>query len=149
MNITIIYLNNLKLKTFKEQDAEDYCSINGINRLDITELYLYKNQLIDISGIKLFKNLEILQLRQNELTDISVLKNLNKLKILSLGNNPITDISVIQYLTELRSLNIENLKSDQIKYIKSLKNLKELLCKDGFKNMNVLKQLNNNINIIK
>ena len=103
--------------------------------------------MTDISGIKLFKNLEYLNIEYNKITDIIILKNLKKLEILYLQNNQITDISVIKYLTELQSLSITNLelKSDQIQYIKSLKKLKTLWCYNGFKDMSVLDQINKNI----
>ena len=73
MNHTI-ELGNLELKTFTEQDVLDYCSINNINPDNIIILRLDNNNLTDISGIKLFKNLEYLEIYNNELTDISVLK---------------------------------------------------------------------------
>ena len=142
-----IYLNSLKLKTFTEQDALDYCLLNNINPDKIIIFELYNNELINISGIKLFKNLERLILYSNELTDISVLKYLKKLKSIDLRSTNIKDISVIQYLKKLEILNINflELKSDQIQYIKNLKYLKELWCKNGFKNMSILKQLNKRI----
>jgi len=62
--------------------------------------------LTDISGIKLFKNLKILDISYIKIKDLSVLKDLIKLKILDIN--------------ELR------LESDQIQYIQSIKNLKEL-----------------------
>ena len=144
-----IFLDSLKLKTFTEQNALDYCSINNINSDDITELFLSFNQLTDISGIKLFKNLQQLFLQNNKIEDISVIQNLNKLADISLRNNKIKDISVIQYLTEIKYLNIGNLEleSDQIKYIKSLNNLETLYCYKGFKDMKIIKQLNKNIEI--
>ena len=125
----------------------DYCQINNLNTDDITVLWLRNNELTDISGLKIFKNLEYLYLWNNRFTDISVLKYLTKLKELSIGYSEIKDISIIQYLTELEYLNIDylELESNQIKYIKNLNNLKELLCKDGFKDMSVLNQLNKNI----
>jgi len=85
------------------------------------------------------------------LTDISYIKYLNSLKSLIINNNQITDISVIQYLINLKDLSISNLrlKSDQIEYINKCKNLKELSCRNGFKDMSVLNQLNKNIKIIK
>ena len=168
-----INLNNLELKIFTEQDALDYCQINNINPDNITELYLQNNRLIDISGIKLFKNIEALYLEYNKLTDISVLNNLNKLEtllisnnqikdisvlkdlknleILNISNNQIKDISVIQYLKNLQILRIDNLEleSDLFKYIKNLNNLKKLFCHNGFKDMSVLNKLNNNIETIK
>ena len=122
-----IYLTDLQLKTFTEQDALDYCQLNNININLVEELYLNYNKLTDISGIKLFKNLEILHI----------------------GDNKIEDISVIQYLTEIKYLNISNLvlKSDQIEYIKSLKKLKKLSCYNGFKKKSILKQLNKRVHI--
>ena len=104
-----IFLDSLKLKTFTEQDALDYCSIDNINPNDITELFLSFNKLTDITGIKIFKNLKLLYLTQNKLTDISVLKDLNKLIDISISNNKIKDISLIQYLTKIKYLNICNL----------------------------------------
>ena len=158
-----IILNSLQLKTFTEQDALDYCQINNINPDNITVLDLFNNKLTDISGLKLFKNAEELYLSNNKLTDISVLKYLNNLKFLglignnitdifplknlinieelNLGYNEITDISAIQYLDNILRLDIRNLEleSDQIQYIKSLNNLKILWCKNGFKDMNIIK----------
>ena len=55
-----INLTKLELKTFTEQDASDYCQLNSINPNKIIRLYLYDNELTDISGIKLFKNLKTL-----------------------------------------------------------------------------------------
>ena len=122
-----IYLNNLELKTFTEQDASDYCQINNINPDDIILLDLSDNELTDISGLKLFKNLEILYLWNNYITDISVIKNLTNLEYLN-----ISDLE---------------LESDQIQYIKSLNNLKELICYNGFKDRTVVNQFNKNIKL--
>ena len=97
-------LNDLKLKTFTEQDCADYCEINNINLSDITELCLQNNQLTDISGVKIFKNLKILFINENKLTDISALKYLINLKILWLSNNKVTDISVLKDLKYLQEL---------------------------------------------
>ena len=190
-----IKLINLKLKTFTEQDVLNYCLLNNINPGNIIELYLFNNELTDISGIKLFKNLRQLNIGYNKITDISVLKdlinltelymynnqikdisvlkNLTKLNILNIGfnkikdisvlsnliklkklylnNNKIKDISVIKDLKDLEILNIDNLEleSDQIQYINSINNLQELWCENGFKDMKVLKQLNNSNNSIR
>ena len=146
-----IYLNSLELKTFTEQDVLDYCLLNDINPDDIIKLWLHDNELTDISGIKLFKNLKHLYLYFNQLTDISIIKNLKLLQDLSIGNNQITDISILKYLKKLKKLGVSNLEleSDQIQYIKSLNNLKELWCRNGFKNKSVLNQLDKNIKVIK
>ena len=115
-------LRLLDIKTLNEQDILDYCQLNSIDINKITYLDLGYNELTDISGIKLFKNLKILNLdcNKNKLKDISVIQNLNKLKELSIINL--------------------NLESDQILYIK---NIKILYCREGFKDMNILKKLNN------
>ena len=149
--MNIIKLEELELKILTELDITDYCNLNDINPDNITELNLKYNNLTDISGIKLFKNLNTLYLNSNELTDISVLKYLIKLKELYLNNNKITNISVLKNLTNLINLDIENLEleSDQIEYIKSLKNIKKIWCKNRFKDMNIINELNKNIKIIK
>jgi len=53
-----IDLSYLQLKTFTEQNASDYCSINNINPDNIIKLSLFDNELTDISGVKIFKNLK-------------------------------------------------------------------------------------------
>ena len=166
-----LHLQKLELKTFTEQNILDYCLLNSLNLENITTINLKYNKLTDISGIKYLKNLKGLYLNVNNLTDISVIKNLTDLKYLDIGYNNITDISVIknfknlidldlgynkikdisavQYLNKLQHLGIINLRleSDQIKYINSCKNLKYLYCEKGFKDMSVLKQINENIEI--
>ena len=168
-----IKLKSLYLKTFTEQDVLDYCQLNNLNSDNITELDLSNNRLTNISGIRHFKNLKILYLENNYITDISVLKdlenlenldlsyneikdisdlkNLNKLKTLLINVIYITDTSVIKNLNSLETLGINylNLESNQIKYIQSLKNLKYLYSRNGFKDMKVLKQLNQNLKVIK
>ena len=172
MNKIKIFLDSLKLKTFTEQDAEDYCMLNSINPDKIIDLWLSHNKLTDISGIKLFKNLKYLYINDNKIKDISALKNLTELEMLDIksnnikdisvvqsliqlkifhnGYNEIKDISVLKYLINIEILDIKELKleSDQIKYINSLKDLKQLYCQKGFKDMSVLNQLNKNIKMI-
>ena len=167
-----INLSNLELKIFTQQDAEDYCQLNNINPNNIKELNLNWNELTDISGIKqfknleglylshnelkdisvlkLFKNLKILTLIDNKIEDISVLKDLNNLKELNIGNNKVKDIQIVKYLKKLIYLGIINLEleSDQYKYINSLKNLNILYHYKGFKNKNILNQLNKNIKLL-
>ena len=168
--MNIINLPNLELKTFTEQDVSDYCLLNDINPDNIIELYLRNNELTDISGIKLFKNLEYLHFNKiknisvlkylvnlkelnigdNEIKDIRVLKDLINLKWLYINNNKVSDISVLKYLNKLKYLDLRylELESDLFKYIKNLNNLKDLWCYKGFKDMSIINQLNRNINII-
>jgi len=55
----------------------------------------------------------------------------------------------MEYLNKLEYLDITNLEleSNQIQYIKNLNNLKEIWYKNGFKDIEILKQLNKNIKI--
>ena len=159
-----INLTNLQLKTFTEQAALDYCQINNLNPDDIIIIYLNNNELTDISGIKLFKNLKdlhidsneltvissikfldnlgFLSLNNNKITDISVLINLKNLEILGIGKNYLKDISPVQYLKNLIVLGIENLKleSYQIEYIM---NIKKIFYQNAFKDMKIIKKLKN------
>ena len=88
----MINLNELKLKTFTEQNVLDYCQLNSINPNNIKTLLLSSNELTDISEIKLFKNVEYLDIANNELTDISVLKVFKNLTDLYISFNKIKDI---------------------------------------------------------
>jgi len=146
-----IHLNNLNLKTLTEQNILDYCLLNNINLSDIEELDLGFNYIVDISEIKIFKNIKTLILNNNLILNISVLKNLKYLEKLYIGFNKIKDISLIQYLNNLYELDINNLilNLNQIQYINKCKNLKILWCYKGFKENNsiISKQLNNNIEI--
>ena len=126
--MNIINLEKLQLKTFTEQDALDYCQINNINPDNITELYFQNNELTDISGVKLFKNLEYLDIKNNEIKDISVIKKLKNLQYLRISS--------------LR------LKSDQIKHINNIKSLKTLYCIRGFENMSDVNKLNKNLGVL-
>ena len=85
--------------------------------IDITECYKLKNliQLLvddcrnisDISVVKNFENLSILELKNNNVTDISCLKN-KKLYFLNLLNNNVFDIDVLSGMGTLRKLNIKD-----------------------------------------
>ena len=72
----------------------------------LTELYLYNNQLTDISPLKALTQLTSLYLRYNQLTDISPLKALTQLTRLHLENNQISDISPILPLIKLGKLQV-------------------------------------------
>ena len=161
-----IILSRLNLKTFTEQDVLDYCQINNLNFDDIRFLNLSYNELTDISGIKLFKNLNDLWLNDNNLTDISDLKNLNYLRELDLNNNKIEDISAVKNMSSIFSLDISDnliseisvlsnlnylknlkiinlkLELDQIIYINNCKSLEILYCFGGFKDMKNIEKLN-------
>ena len=136
-------LSNLKLKTFTEQDAIDYCQLNSINPDDIIELNLNDNELTDISGIKIFKNLKNLFCRSNYLTEIK--EDLNNIKNLNLENNSFKDYSFLKDLKKLEFLNIGNNYNSKerklVSILKTIKNLKKLRCANMFVN-NITEEIN-------
>ena len=139
-----IILNDLELKTFTEQDIQDYCLLNDINPDNIIVLNLNYNKLTDISGIRLFKNLKNLYLNNNQIKDISAVKNMGSIFSLDISDNLISEISVLSNLNYLKNLKIINLKLelDQIKYINNCKSLDILYCFEGFKDMKNIEKLN-------
>ena len=118
-----INITGVNLKKFTEQDTLDYCLLNNINPNNITALDLSHNELTDISGIKLFKNLEELILPYNKIVNISVLKDLNNLKTLDMESNEINDISVLKKMKYLQLLILGYNNIKKLSNIKHLKNL--------------------------
>ncbi len=105
----------------------DYNSLSGLTNL--TELYLYENQIKDITPLSGLTNLAKLHLFKNRITDITPLSGLTNLTELYLYENQITDISPLVHLTQLTKLDLSN---NQIKDVTPLTNLiflEELLLK--------------------
>ena len=73
----------------------------------LRELYLWSNQVRDVSPLAGLTNLEALSLSDNQVRDVSPLAGLTNLEYLSLGGNPIQDASPLASLTKLRDVDIE------------------------------------------
>jgi len=86
----------------------------------LESLYLFKNQIIDISTVSNLINIKELDLSSNQISKIDSLYNLTNLKTLSLGSNQISDISPLYNLINLQSI---SLSFNQITNIDSLSNL--------------------------
>ncbi len=78
---------------------------------NIEALYLYDNQITDISSLKELKDITTLNLSRNQIADISSLKELKKITELHLYGNQITDISSLK---ELKNITTLDLKKNQI-----------------------------------
>ena len=87
---------------------------------DITSLYLWDNQIRDISALSNLPNLKYLNLGSNQITDISALSNLTQLQKLDLSYNYISDISALSGLTNLTELNLRNNQISDFSPIKDL-----------------------------
>ena len=84
-------------------------------------------QIIDLSGIGHFINLENLELHFHAITDISPLAGLTKLNSLSLGGNPVADIEPLSGLTNLGWLTLFNCQADDYSSLANLTGLSVLL----------------------
>ena len=69
-------------------------------------LYLYNNQISDISALSVLRNLIGLSLSGNQISDISALSGLTNLTHLYLYDNQISDISAMSGLTNLEALHL-------------------------------------------
>jgi len=94
---------------------------------NLTDLYLFDNQISDISALSALTNLEILWLGVNQINDISALSQLANLQTLDLAGNQISDISPLKQLTNLMSLYLPDNQISEISPLSSLTNLDVLL----------------------
>lgn len=80
----------------------EYCAGN------LEYLYLANNNISDISVLKHFTGLSVLDLSNNKISDISALENIPHLFELNLSNNNIANISALSNLNDLSTLNLTN-----------------------------------------
>ncbi len=98
---------------------------------NLTQLVLSDNQLTNISPLTELTNLTLLDLRSNQLTDISSLKKLSKLTQLFLSDNQLKDISSLKDLSKLTQLLLSNNRLADISSLKKLSNLTEIDLSDN------------------
>jgi hypothetical protein len=108
-------------------NAEEY-SIQNIDGLryakNLIKLYLYDNEISDISELSDLNNLEILFLSNNKISDASPVANLINLYILRLDNNPLNgNISAVSGLTNLTELLLDGCGQMNLSVVSGLKNL--------------------------
>ena len=96
------------------------------NLTNLTELYLYKNQISDVSPLANLTNLTELYLSDNQISDVSPLANLTNLTELSLWGNQISDVSPLANLTNLTELNLWDNQISDVSPLANLTNLTEL-----------------------
>ena len=150
-------VNNYKVNSLEE-------IYNSINLEIVVEMEVINMTLKDLSFLKNFPNLEILNLSFNNLTnletmpempkltklnlsynflqDITQLKNQYSLKELYLHYNPLTDISPIKSLPELEILEAELIMVKDFNILDELKNLKYVALSKHTKYENLLKKIN-------
>ncbi|CAL6045463.1 leucine-rich_repeat domain-containing protein [Hexamita inflata] len=99
-------------------------SLLGIEQMtQLTELYLYNNQLTDISPLQHLTNLKYLNLNENKVSDVTPLQFLTNLKYLELFSNKII---YLRCLENLKLLNKLYLGCNRIIDVKPLLKLNQL-----------------------
>ncbi|MCP4033902.1 MAG: leucine-rich repeat domain-containing protein, partial [Herbaspirillum sp.] len=126
---------------------------------NLTKLWLYNNEVSDISAVAGLTNLTELDLSDNEISDISAVAGLTNLIELDLSDNEISDISAVAGLTNLTELDLSDNEISDITALEGLTNLTELDLSDneisditaleGLTNLTELDLLGNRINDIK
>ncbi len=95
---------------------------NLVKSLDFSQEF----QLKDASLLRLFRNLEHLNLSRTSISDLSPLSNLNGLVSLNVSQTPVSDMSPLRSLYSLQSLNISNTNISEISAISNFGKLKSL-----------------------
>ena len=102
------------------------CSGRGIGALNglsgfatLTGLFLYDNQITDVSPLSGLTNLDYLKLDLNQISDVSGLSGLTNLTVLILNDNQITDVSPLSGLTNLTELYLQTNQITTAPYLRS------------------------------
>ncbi|CAL6068513.1 Conserved_hypothetical protein [Hexamita inflata] len=125
------YLTKLKIMSvrtsWKVPISQQFQNIQYISRLtNLTDLFISRSQVSDISTLRNLTNLSVLELCENRISDISSIRYLSKITDLLLDQNIIVDIYVIKYLTKLQKLNINSNRVVDLTPLRNLSNLIEL-----------------------
>ncbi len=120
----------LKELGFQDQDIIRLKDVKDIRKLDLSgdikERFKHDGeQIYDISALKFFTALEVLNLEVNEITDITPLSHLKNLRHLEMDNNNVKDLTPISKLTSLKKINF------YINKVESLEPLKNLVGLEG------------------
>jgi len=89
-------------------------------------LYLYTNQISDLSPLAELTNLQVLRLYNNQISNLNPLEWLTNLQFLYIDNNQINDLSPLAGLTNLQKLWLNNNQICDLSPLVDLTNLQEL-----------------------
>ncbi len=116
----------VRLTSLRATDAGTR-DLSGLeNATNLTELYLWNNEISDISALSSLTNLTKLNLWDNQISDISALSSLTNLTELYLRNNKISDISALSSLTNLTELDLRHNKISDPSGLSALTNLTKI-----------------------
>ena len=94
--------------------------------INLRGLYIWDNQISDVSALRALENLEELVLTDGQLSDVSPLAALNNLTTLRLAENQISDVSPLAALNNLTRLNLDNNRISDVSSLTNLRNLTAL-----------------------
>ena len=137
--------------TFVSQMTNLDCGFKGISNLAgieqltaLTLLYLFNNQIVDVTPLSTLPALATLQLWSNNVSNVAPLSNISTLTSLAVGANPIIDVTPLSKLTGLTTL---SMLQAQVNDMTPLSNLTALIWLDleqnniggqGFGNVHLL-----------
>ena len=127
--ITAADMATLTTLDASEASISDLTGLEGATNL--TELYIYDNDISDISAISSLTNLTWLELDNNSISDISPVAGLTNLIRLYIYDNNISDISAVSGLTNLLSLGFSINSISDISPVAGLTNLTVLWLYDN------------------
>lgn len=116
-NITIDSIfpdKNLALAVAEDLEKTTDSVVTSDELNTITNLNLYKMNVVNLSGIQYLTRLRILFAPNNEIKDITYLGELSNLRSLYLTNNQIEDISILANLNGLIHLDLNNNKISDV-----------------------------------
>lgn len=106
------------------RDHDPLSELRDLPRL--RELYLYDNNLVDLSSIGKLPALDTLLLSGNRLTNVTGLRHLVSLRRLSLVNNHLSDVRGLVELVNLEYLHLTENRLGDLRALRKLTALREL-----------------------
>ena len=127
-----IYRSDLLDLTTLNASQLGIVSIEGIQHcVGLTDLFLYDNQIVDITALSELRKLRVLGLSWNRIRCIGALSDLNKLTVLGLSGNQITDIGALSDLDILMQLYVHENEISDISALSGLDKLTKLDLSDN------------------
>ncbi|WNC73808.1 leucine-rich repeat domain-containing protein [Thalassotalea psychrophila] len=93
---------------------------------EVTEIYCNGTELSDLSMLKHFPNLKILQIADTDVDDISTIAQASQLEHLLLQNTKVSNFSPLSDLVQLKTLNLASTKIADLAALTKLVNLEVL-----------------------
>ncbi len=124
-NITETQMSNITILNCR---TKGIVSLEGVQYLtDVTDMYLYNNQIEDLTPLKDLTTLSFLELNFNNVSDLKGLENITSLEFLMVANNSVEDLHELTNLTNLFHLEFEkNYLINDIEPLRNLTNLERL-----------------------